>query len=369
MTTVCLGMEGSLDHRCAEEMARLAGRPHHRHVLDTKFLDDFEEHLRHDVYLTDGHFLCQCIVMPTLPLYRELGIQVLLRGHAGELLHLNKAYNFSLDAAALGLRGGAALEEWLFHRLGGYTCLHEAAGARLFSAAYRGEFDGLARQSLRDCLAEWEGVESVGQKVSGLFLRQRLRRETALSMREFGSLVETRIPYLDNELVDAVLAAPVGLKLGDTIQRHILARRMPPFLNIVNANTGARMGAGRLTRAFSELRMRVLAKLGVRGYQPYERLGRWLREGLRPLVENLLLGERCLGRGVFDPEALRAVVDGHLNKGRNHTYLLLALMTFELGQRMLCDGDGFAANGHNSAAGERPLGAATSPLVNSTAAV
>ena len=114
VTTVCLGMEGSLDHRCAEEMSRLANRPHHRHVLNTRFLASFEEHLRQDVYLTDGHFLCQCIVMPTLPLYRELGIQVLLRGHAGELLHMDKAYNFSLDAQALSLRGTDDLQAWLF---------------------------------------------------------------------------------------------------------------------------------------------------------------------------------------------------------------------------------------------------------------
>jgi hypothetical protein len=90
--------------------------------------------------------------------------------------------------------------------------------------------------------------------------------------------------------------------------------------------------------------MRVLAKLGVRGYQPYERLGLWLREDLRQLVERLLLSERFLERGVFDPSAVKTVVDGHLNRGRNHTYLLLAMMTLELGQRMFLDGDGIASS-------------------------
>ena len=73
--TVCLGMEGSLDHNCAEEMARLANRQHHRYVLNTHFLARYEEYLAHDVHLTDGHYLSSCIVMPTLPIYRELGIQ------------------------------------------------------------------------------------------------------------------------------------------------------------------------------------------------------------------------------------------------------------------------------------------------------
>jgi asparagine synthase (glutamine-hydrolysing) len=351
VTTVCLGMEGSLDHRCAEEMARLANRPHHRYVLNTRFLAHFEEHLRQDVYLTDGHFLCQCIVMPTLPLYRELGIQVLLRGHAGELLHMDKAYNFSLDDEAMSLRGTDDLQAWLLRRLKTYTHLEAGGGAALFAPAYRDQVDELVRASVADALRESEGVEPALQRVALLFLSQRLRRETALSMMEFGSLVETRLPYLDNDLIDLLLAAPPYLKIGDRIQKHILAHRRPDFLNVVNANTGARMGASRFTQAASKLRMRVLAKLGVKGYQPYERLGLWLREDLRQMVERLLLGDRFLERGVFDPSAIRNVVDGHLNRGRNHTYLLLALMAFELGQRMFLDGESSSADQRSTGEG------------------
>jgi asparagine synthase (glutamine-hydrolysing) len=340
VATVCMGMEGSLDHRSAEEMARLANRPHRRSVLNTRFLASFEEHLRKDVYLTDGHFLCSCIVMPTLPLYRELGIQVLLRGHAGELMHMDKAYNFSLDAQALSLKGTDDLQGWLFQRLKTYTHLEAGGGASLFTPTYRTQIDELARASLRSCLEESEGVEPPVQRVAHLFLSQRLRRETAMSMMEFGSLVETRLPYLDNDLIDLLLSAPPELKLGDRIQSHILRRRRPDFLNVVNANTGARMGAGHLTQSLSKFRMKVLAKLGVRGYQPYERLGLWLREDLRQLVERLLLGDRFFDRGIFDPTAVKTVVDGHLNRGRNHTYLLLSLMTYEVGQRMFLDGEG-----------------------------
>jgi asparagine synthase (glutamine-hydrolysing) len=360
--TVCLGLEGSLDHHCSEEMARLANRPHHRHILNTRFLARFEEYLRHDVHLTDGHYLCSVIVMPTLPIYRELGIQVLLRGHAGELLHMDKAYNFSLDSDAQTLRGAADLEAWLFRRLKMYTFLEEAGGEALFAPAYRGQIEDLARTSLRACLQESEGVDPPVQRVSHLFLSQRLRRETALSMMEFGSLVETRLPYLDNDLIDLLLATPPELKLGDKIQAHILRRRRPEFLKVVNANTGACMEAGPLRQSFSKLRMRVLAKLGVKGYQPYERLGLWLREDLRLFVQRLLLGERCLERGVFDPAAVKAVVEGHLNQGKNHTYLLLAMMAFELGQRMFIDSDGHAANGRSAPTGEGFSLAAALPL-------
>jgi len=54
LQAVSLGIEGSLDHRSAAELARLAGVPHHAYVLGAGFLESFEEHLRQMVRLTDG---------------------------------------------------------------------------------------------------------------------------------------------------------------------------------------------------------------------------------------------------------------------------------------------------------------------------
>src|SRR5207249_7560868 len=97
------------------------------------------------------------IVVPTLPIYRELGVEVLLRGHAGELMHMDKAYNFSLDRAALALRDGAALEGWLLGRLRGFIA--DPAWGSVFAPALAGPAEDLARQSLRDALRATEGVE------------------------------------------------------------------------------------------------------------------------------------------------------------------------------------------------------------------
>lgn len=161
-----------------------------------------------------------------------------------------------------------------------------------------------------------------------------------MSLVEFNSLVETRLPYLDDDLVELLLAVPAELKLGDRIQAHILRRRRPEFLDIVNANNGARMGTGSVGLFFAKVRLKVLAKLGVKGYQPYERLGLWLRRELRPFVQKVLLDDRCLERGIFDPQGVQSVVEQHLQKQANHTYLLLAMMIFELGQREFFDGEG-----------------------------
>jgi asparagine synthase (glutamine-hydrolysing) len=327
--TVSIGMAGSMDHRSAAEMAAVCKCPHKCIELNDNFLKSFETHLERMVLLTDGQYLSQCIVMPTLPMYREMGIKFLLRGHAGELMHMCKAYNYSLDNEALNIRDDGALEAWCFRRLQAYM-LGELR-APLFRR--QSEIEEMARDSLWDALAEHAGVGPPISRMWHLFLTQRLRRETVLSLVKFGSLMHVRVPYLDNELVDLLLAAPPELKLGDEIQSHILRRRKPEFLKIINANTGAPLQSGQLRQGLATLRMKICARLGVPGYQPYERLGLWLRRELRPVVTRLLLSDSCLDRDLFNPDAVSAAVDDHLEGRRNHTFLLMALMVFEIGQR------------------------------------
>jgi asparagine synthase (glutamine-hydrolysing) len=335
LTTLSLGMAGSMDHRSAAEMARLLGYPHRQVVLDEQFLTDFEGHLRHMVRLTDGQYLCQCIVMPTLPIYRDLGVRTLLRGHAGELMHMTKAYNFSVNDQALAIKCESELFDWLWLRLQAFML--DGTDGRLFAPQHREAIEGLARESLMECVRRTRDTEPVPHRIWRLFFEQRTRRETALSLVEFDSVVETRLPYLDNELVEELFSTPPTLKLGETIQAEILRRRCPEFLNVVNVNTGTKVGASRLIRSIANFRKRVFAKLGVPGYQPYERLGLWLRRDLQPLVRRILLSEQCLSRGLFDPQAVRAVVDDHMHARKNHTYLLLALLVYEVGQQELVD--------------------------------
>lgn len=331
--TLCLGMAGSLDHRSARQLADLAGCTHHNHVLEDSFLDSFSRHLHHLVELTDGQYLSQGIVLPTLPLYRERGINVLLRGHGGELMHMDKAYNFSLDGEVLAARRTEQVEAWLWRHLQAYIL--DGVDRPLFRSFAGNRIAQLARQSLQECCNEVADVESPLQRIWHLFVNQRLRRETALSLVKFRSVAETRVPFMDADLVAVLLAAPSHLKMSDQIQSYVLKKHRPDFLSVLNTNTGARVGAGPLSRRWGSLRMRVLAKLGVPGYQPYERLGLWLRRELRATVESILLSEACLDRGIFEPDTVRAIVTQHAN-GRNHTFLVMAMMIFELGQRYLC---------------------------------
>lgn len=333
LTSICLGVQGSLDHRCAQQLATMAGCRNHSHILDTSFLASFETHLQRMVELTDGQYLSQCIVMPTLPLYRQLGIEVLLRGHGGELMHMYKAYNYSLDEEALGLSSVQQLQAWLQQRLQAYML--QGIERPLFAKGLQDAFLPLATESLRADVVEAEAPGPVAQRIWQLFITQRLRRETVLSLNKFRSVAETRLPFFDNELMSLLLAAPPELKLGEKLQAGILKRYRPEFLGVVNANTGTKVGAGPLRRKCSSLMLRAAAKLGFPGYQPYERLGLWLRRELAGTVRGILLDPVTLDRGLYDSDGIRGVVENHLAGRRNHTFLLMSLMIFELGQRYL----------------------------------
>ena len=324
LQAVSLGIDGSLDHRSAAQLARIAPVPHHPYILDAGFLSAYEQHLRRMVHLTDGHYLDQGIVMPSMTVYRDLGIEYLMRGHGGELLHMTKAYAYSLDHAALRATE-AGLETWLLEHLTGYML----AGVPddLFTIDLRACAETSLRQALEKCPPTARPVDRVWH----LFLNQRIHRETSLSMHKFGCFATIRQPYLDAGVVETLFSLPPERKLGDAIQTAILKHRRPAFLAVTNANTGARMGAGRLETGLASLRLKVGAKLGLKGYQPYERLGLWLRRELRGFVETTLRSDRLLGSGLINADTVSRVVGEHIQHRANHTFLLMSLLVFALG--------------------------------------
>ena len=328
MQTVSVGVQGSIDHRGASELSRIVGAPHHAHILDERFLQSFEAHLHEMILLTDGHYLDQGIVMPTLQTYRDLGIDVLLRGHGGELLHMDKAYAYSMDSDGLGASNGD-IEGWLYRHLSAYMLAD--VPLKVFSAERR----ALARQALDAAIAKQPEVDVPAQRVWQLFLTERLHRETALSMHKFWCFCRVRLPYLDPQFVDAVMELAPRDKIGAGLQCEILRAYRPEFLVVANSNTGARPDASEWATAFARLRLRAYAKLRVPGYQPYERLGLWLSGPLRPMVERILLGESALDRGVFDADGVKQLLARHFNRSANHTFFIMALLIFELGQQVL----------------------------------
>ena len=123
--------------------------------------------------------------------------------------------------------------------------------------------------------------------------------------------LECRQPFLDHRLVELAAAMPVRFKQrsgrGKLILRHAMADLLPE-----SVQRRPKMGFG----------------------VPIEE---WLREDLREMVRDALLGPTAKARGYFRPEAVTRLVDEHQSGQRNHASQIWALLVLELWHRQWVD--------------------------------
>jgi asparagine synthase (glutamine-hydrolysing) len=115
--------------------------------------------------------------------------------------------------------------------------------------------------------------------------------------------IESRVPLLDNEVIELASTLPASLKIKDGRRKHVLkevaATLLPP-----------------------EILNRRKQGFGVP-------LGTWFRGNLRELFADTLLSPASLQRGYFQPLFVRQLVDEHVSGKRDHTLRLWQLVVFE----------------------------------------
>ena len=137
-----------------------------------------------------------------------------------------------------------------------------------------------------------------------------LMKQDQMSM---AASIESRVPFLDDQLVEHVVGTAVrvqGARLAD--QGHAARGRadlVPPEI---------------LTRR----------KMGF----PVP-VGRWLKSGFRPLVEEFVLGPRAPRARLFDRRGAAALADEHASGARRHGDRLWLLVNLEIWQRIFHDGE------------------------------
>ena len=92
-----------------------------------------------------------------------------------------------------------------------------------------------------------------------------------------------------------------------------------------------RQGKKILVDAFSDIlpkRIQTRSKMGF-GVP----LDHWFRSELRPLLEDVLLTEQSLDRGIFAPAAIHQLINEHVQGQWDHSYRLWSLLVLELWQR------------------------------------
>ncbi len=141
------------------------------------------------------------------------------------------------------------------------------------------------------------------------YLHELLMKQDQMSM---AASIESRVPFLDHKLVEFTARLPQRMKIRRKETKWILREAMRGILP-----------EEILTRG----------KMGF----PVP-LGNWFRHEFRSVVEENVLSERALSRGIFDADFVREIVSRH-NSGENHDERLWFLVNFEMWQRRFIDGE------------------------------
>jgi asparagine synthase (glutamine-hydrolysing) len=123
--------------------------------------------------------------------------------------------------------------------------------------------------------------------------------------------IESRVPLLDNRVIDFAASLPGRFKIKDGRRKHVLKetlRTMLPEAILARRKQG----------------------FGIP-------LGGWFRGGLTGLFSEVLDAPRTRQRGYFDPSFVGRLLREHLSSERDHTLRLWQLLVFELWHRQYLD--------------------------------
>ncbi len=132
-----------------------------------------------------------------------------------------------------------------------------------------------------------------------------------MDIASMANSLEVRSPFLDQELMEFVARLPAKYKLNGFVRKFILKKilkGMIPDENIFRRKMG----------------------FGVP-------VGLWFREGLKDFLRESLLSTQTLKRGYFNPHALRAMVEAHIQGKKDYAFQLWALLMLELWHRQFID--------------------------------
>ena len=142
------------------------------------------------------------------------------------------------------------------------------------------------------------------------YLHELLMKQDQMSM---ATSIESRVPFLDHKLVEFTCRLPERLKLRGGTTKYILRKSMK----------------GVLPEA-------ILSRPKMGFPVP---IGSWFRGAYRSVIDEYVLSERALARGIFSRDFVRQLVARHQTGGENHSERLWALVNFEIWQRQFLDGE------------------------------
>lgn len=303
----------------ARRVAKICGQQHQVITTGTEFLTNFARYAERSIYLTDA-----CVDLSRSPdLYvsekvREIAPVRIVGTYGSEmLLH---AVMFKAEEPAAGL--------------------------------FRGDLE----PRLQEAKGTYESTQQIHPMTFVAFRQSPWHHYGVLGLEQ--TQVAVRSPYLDNDLVKTIYKAPGAVAFNEQGRLRLIREGNPEL-----ARLRTDRGIGGLNSIFTRGLLEFLFKAEyaydygmpqwisrVDHFLAPLRLQRlwlgrhkvfhfrvWYRDNLANYVREILLDQRSLNRPYVNAGAVRKIVQGHLEGGRNYTTEIHRLLTLELTHRLLID--------------------------------
>ena len=142
-----------------------------------------------------------------------------------------------------------------------------------------------------------------------IYLHELLMKQDQMSM---ATSVESRVPFLDHKLVEFTAKMPDAMKLRGGTTKYVLRESMKGILP-----------------------KKILSRPKMGFPVP---VGTWFRGPFKSVIDEYVLSERTLSRGIFAPDFVRNLASLH-QAGEDHSERLWALLNFEMWLRRFFDTD------------------------------
>lgn len=184
---------------------------------------------------------------------------------------------------------------------------------------------GLFTADFDQQLADYDGQSAIQEAYTRCCEPDMVQRTTSVD-------IETYLPCDILTKVD-IASMAYGLEARSPFMDHRvveLAARMPRTQKLFRGR-GKRV----LIETFQDLLPDSIQKRPKMGFGVP--LDHWFRNELRALMTDTLLDARTLGRGYFEPSAIRQLIDEHTSQRWDHSARLWLLLVFELWHRQFLD--------------------------------
>lgn len=326
------GIAGCRDMRYAAEAAQILGSPHQTFEYEG---DHLERSAAPGVWITEGQL--PAIDFHVFPFVDRMAARcdIILNGYAGDAVlggnFIKRAWWHAPDRT----QAAAALWRWRD------TMVQEPYRTGLLGDMLEECDWSTARAAFIDAYHEAPGHSTMDATMAFL-LDNRVRRYTSCGTSLLRWRVESDHPFFDNDFFDCASRVPYAWRSRHRFYLQVMRTCFADIAKVRWQRTGLPAACPQWL-VYSSLAAHRLGR--IKPLKPLFRSRQatnfpdWLRGPLRTYVTNLLCDHRTLDRGLFGADALRRVVQDHMEGRVDNTSLIGSLMTLELFARLFVDAD------------------------------